>query len=269
MSMTWEDLTCERATLEDIDLNAVMYFQKMSVAHNRMEEETITDDMTVVLNNLNLLDEHGNLKNAAVLLFGKDPNKFFVSCDFRIGRFVNSATDLIFQDIIEGDLIRMADRVINILQSKYLISPIEMPENSLREAIINAIIHKYYIGAHTQMKVWNDRIELWNEGTLPRDITIENMMKEHSSKPRNPDIVDAFYKAGFIENCGCGITKIRNGFIEAGLPEPMFEETCGGICVTMYRPEIAKDVCVNRMIETPFEIHSNEKNDPLENLVDF
>ena len=267
LGLTWDDVVSERATLDDIDPEAVMYFQRMSVAHNRMAAESITDDIAVVLDNLNLLDD-GKLKNAAILLFGKNPGKFVTSCDFRIGRFIKDDSDLIFQDVIEGDLIRMADRVVNILRSKYLISPIhyeglqrieplEIPEDSLREAIFNSIIHKLYTGVHTQMKVWNDKIELWNDGGLPFDMTIESLMLDHSSKPRNPNIAAVFYKAGFIESWGRGITKIRNGFLSAGLPEPLFEESCGGIRVTMYRPQMPgaeKDTEANGTEEAIIEI---------------
>ena len=111
------------------------------------------------------------LKGAALLVFGRNPAKYFPLCDFRIGRFGASESDLMFQDVISGDLIRMADRVVEVLKSKYLISPIhyegllrieplEIPEDALREAISNAIIHKDYTGVHIQMKVYNDRVEL-------------------------------------------------------------------------------------------------------------
>lgn len=140
----------------------------------------------------------------------------------------------------------MADRVIELLKSKYLISPIryeglqrienlEIPEDALREAIFNSIIHKDYTGAHIQMKVWDDRVELWNEGGLPFDMSIDNLLENHSSKPRNVNIASVFYKAGFIESWGRGILKIQKGFEDAGLNAPVFEEHCGGILVTMYR----------------------------------
>jgi len=113
----------------------------------------------------------------------------------------------------------MADRVIELLKSKYLISPIhyeglqriedlEIPEDALREAIFNAIIHKDYTGVHIQMKVWDDRIEIWNDGGLPYDMSIEKLLGPHTSKPRNVNIASVFYKAGFIESWGRGILKI-------------------------------------------------------------
>ena len=76
------------------------------------------------------------------------------------------------------EVVGIADEVLRVLRSKYLIAPIryegmvrkeplEIPESSLREAIYNAIVHKDYTGVAIQMKVWNDRIELWNDGNLP------------------------------------------------------------------------------------------------------
>jgi ATP-dependent DNA helicase RecG len=112
---------------------------------------------------------------------------------------------------------------------------LEIPEDSLREAIFNAIIHKDYAGVHIQMKVWDDRIEIWNDGGLPYDMSIEKLLGQHSSKPRNVNIASVFYKAGFIESWGRGILKIQKGFEDAGIKAPQFEEDCGGVRVTMYR----------------------------------
>ena len=151
-----------------------------------------------------------------------------------------------FQDVIGGDIIRMADRVVEILKSKYLISPIhyeglqrieplEIPEDALREAIFNAIIHKDYTGVHIQMRVYNDRIELWNQGRLPEELTPEKLLERHSSYPRNKNIAEVFYRAGFIESWGRGIRKIVDGVKNAGLAEPKIEDAEGGVRITIFR----------------------------------
>ena len=246
LGMTWDDMVDERASLDDINPEAVSYFQRIAVANKRMAKEAVSDDVKVVLDNLNLINESGQIKKAALLLFGKKPEKFVSAPYFRIGRFRKDDTDLLFQDSVECDLIRMADRVVELLKSKYLISPIhyeglqriedlEVPEDALREAIFNAIIHKDYSGAHIQMKVWDDRIEIWNDGGLPYDMSIEKLLGQHSSKPRNVNIASVFYKAGFIESWGRGILKIQKGFEDAGMKAPLFEEDCGGVRVTLYR----------------------------------
>ena len=246
MGVSWDDVSQERATLDMISPEAVEYFQRKSIANERMSPESFTTDIRSVLENLRLIDDNGHLKNAALLLFGKDPARYFPLCDFRIGRFVANEADLLFQDVIGGDIIRMADRVVEVLKSKYLISPIhyeglqrieplEIPEDALREAIFNAIIHKDYTGVHIQMRVYNDRIELWNQGRLPEELTPEKLLERHSSYPRNKNIAEVFYRAGFIESRGRGIRKIVDGVKNAGLAEPKIEDADGGVRITIFR----------------------------------
>ena len=246
MGVSWDDVSQERATLDMISPEAVEYFQRKSIANERMSPESYTTDIHSVLENLHLIDDNGHLKNAALLLFGKDPARYFPLCDFRLGRFVANEADLLFQDVIGGDIIRMADRVVEILKSKYLISPIhyeglqrieplEIPEDALREAIFNAIIHKDYTGVHIQMRVYNDRIELWNQGRLPEELTPEKLLERHSSYPRNKNIAEVFYRAGFIESWGRGIRKIVDGVKNAGLAEPKIEDAEGGVRITIFR----------------------------------
>ena len=246
MGLSWDDTECMGASLEDIDRESVDFFLHRAIKYGRMPSDSLNDNTEKILTNLNLYDTNHKLKNAAVLLFGKRPSKFFSLCDFRIGRFGRSSADLMFQDSVEGDLIRMSDRVIDILRSKYLISPIhyeglvraeplEIPEDALREVILNAIIHKDYTGPHIQMKVWNDRIEIWNKGRLPEDWTVETLLEDHDSEPRNRNIANVFYRAGFIENWGRGIDKIREGLKSAGLKDVVFEDFSNGMKVTIFR----------------------------------
>ena len=245
MGRSWDDIINERATIDDIDPKAIKYFLRKAVDAERMPVESLNDTPEEVLDNLHLIEDD-KLKNAAILLFGKEPARFFTCADFRLGRFIKDDTDLIFQDIVEGNIIQMADRVMETLKSKYLVSPIhyegmqrieplEIPEKSLREAIYNAIIHKDYTGVQIQMKVFNDYIWLWNDGNLPENYTIETLLGKHTSKPRNLNIANVFYKAGFIESWGRGIDIIQTGFKDAGLPEPTLEATMGGMLVVMPR----------------------------------
>ena len=148
--------------------------------------------------------------------------------------------------LMEGNILTMADRVIEILRSKYLVSPIhypglqrieelEVPEDALREAILNAIVHKDYTGAPIQMSVYNDKLILWNPGRLPEDITIEILKQKHPSRPVNRNIAELFFKSGYIEVWGRGIAKILNACKHAGLPEPIMEEYAGGIQIAFLK----------------------------------
>ena len=207
---------------------------------------TLDDNTETILENLNLITPDGKLKNAAILLFGKQPDKFFVSNGFKIGRFVSDESDLIIQDEIKGNIIQMTEKVIETLMSKYLvfhisyeglqrIETLEIPEQALRELIYNAICHKAYPGEQVQMKIYNDRISLYNYGSLPDGFTVENLLQEHSSRQRNQNIARVFYLAGFIEAWGRGFRKIHNEFEKAGLDQPVYDEHCGGFRVTIKR----------------------------------
>lgn len=138
------------------------------------------------------------------------------------------------------------NKVMDALRSKYLVSPIyyegmhrrevlELPEKALREVIYNAIAHRDYKGAPIQMRVYDDSVQVWNEGPLPSGITPELLLGEHPSHPRNKNIANAFFRAGFIESWGRGYMRIENEMRRVGLPAPKVEEISGGVWVTLKR----------------------------------
>ncbi len=150
------------------------------------------------------------------------------------------------QDLIDGDLIRMADRVMEALDAKYLIRPIhyegmqrrepmELPEEGLREILYNLEIHKDYNGPDSLIRVFDDRITFWNQGSLPAGITPESIFQPHDSQPRNRLIANAFYMAGFVEAWGRGYELITETFTKEGLEVPTIEEEFGGVRVIVKR----------------------------------
>lgn len=188
LGKSWDDVSLEEATLEDIDREAIEYFLNKGIDAQRIPESMQKASTEEILTSLQLIDSNGKLKNAAILLFGKNPAKFFHSVEFKIGRFGNDEADLIIQDVIGGSIIQMADKVVDVLRAKYLVSPVrfegmqrfetlEIPIEALREIIYNAIAHKNYMGPAIQMHVYNDRIEIWNDGNLPEGYTEENYTK--------------------------------------------------------------------------------------------
>lgn len=262
----WDDLVCEGATLDDIDRNAIDYFLRQAIPAGRMSSEALNDSTATILYNLNLTTADGKLKNAAILLFGKEPQRHFISARFRIGYFAMDATDLRYQDEITGNILQMADKVMWALRSRYLkayiryegmhrVEDLEIPEEALRELIYNAIVHRNYLGADTQMKVYDNRIWFWNDGELPQGFSDALKAHEHISKPRNRLIAAVFYRAGFIESWGQGIGKVCATFREKQIPEPTFENFMGGTLVQVQR--ITNDK-VNDQID--------KVNDPISNL---
>ena len=252
----WDDIPVYGATLDDIDRNAIDYFLQCSIKAGRMDESEANSSTEDVLRNLGLFTKEGELKNAAILLFGKHVGQFFPSAVFKIGRFHTDESDLIIQDVIEGNLIQMASRVMEVLRTKYLLSPIhyeglqrieqlEIPDKALRELIYNAISHKAYTGPAIQMRIYDHSIELWNYGLLPKELTPAALLQKHSSYPRNHNIANVFYKAGFVESWGRGFKKIAEEFERASLPLPTIEENGGGVMAIVQRKTI-DEVIVER-----------------------
>ena len=210
-----------------------------------MDPESRKSSKEEVLSNLGLIKD-GTPTNGAVLLFGKYPQRRFVTSSFKIGRFGADDSDLLSQDQIEGNLIQMTDKIMQVLSSKYLIRPIhyeglqrkeplEIPEDALREIIFNSIVHKLQFSTWNQMSIYDDHIRLWNEGILPENYTVETLLSKHTSKPRNPKMAQVFYRAGFIEAWGRGYEKIMKAFDKANLKWPEFTVEQGGVTATIYR----------------------------------
>ena len=247
LNVTWDAATEPSAKIDDIDPDAIKYFLDRAIREGRINESARNDSIEQLLRKLHLInEENGNITLAALLLFGKDVERWNMTVAFRIGRFGSSQADLIIQDKIVCPLIMMPNRIIEVLRSKYLVAPIhyegmqrieplEIPEDGLREMICNAIIHKDYTGTFIQMKVFDDYITLWNGGMLPPNYSVEKLMQPHESHPRNRLMANVFYLAGFIEAWGRGYEKIRDAFKAENLEMPVFEEVRGGFMATIKR----------------------------------
>ncbi len=271
---TWDDIIEPKAKLEDIDIKAIETFKESAFNNKRMPYIKNEENTKVILDNL-LLVENNHLKRAAVLLFGKKPNRFYINAFVKIGRFGKTSDELLFQEIIEGNIFELADKTLDILDKKFLIAKIsyeglhrvekwEYPYKAIRETIINAIVHRDYMGAPIQISVYDDKIIVWNEGVLPDDLTIEDLKRQHSSRPHNPIVASAFFKGGLIEAWGRGTVKIINECIKAGLPEPLIENAFGGIQVTLFKNQLDKSKLIelglnNRQISAVEYLKENLK----------
>ena len=267
---TWDDITVTGGSFNAINGNTLNTFLHNALESKRISPNAAREDIEGLFSSLHLTDTDGSLKNAAVLLFYEKPQKYFITSYFKIGRFGDSDSDLKFQDTVEGNVLDMPDLVIELLRSKYLKSPIryeglkridelEYPEPALREAILNAIVHKDYTGPHIQLSVYDDKLILWNPGALPEDLTIDMLKIKHPSRPRNKNIAEMFFKAGYIEAWGRGISKILVACQAAGLPEPKIEEYAGGMQITflkeIYTDEYLRKMALNeRQIKAVFYI---------------
>lgn len=247
--ITWDRVIEERASPDEIDEVAINQFKKDATRAGRLPDlnQLSVED---ILRKLRLMTGEG-LTNAALVLFGKDPGAFIPNLFVKIGRFGESVVDMRFQEVCEGNLIQLLGDVMEMLEKKFLIKPVrfegihrieelEYPVPALREMLLNALVHRNYLGSMIQIKVFDDRLSIWNAGQLPEELTIEKLFQQHESVPRNPLIAEVCYKAGYIDSWGRGIEKITEACRQAGLPNPAIFERTGGIAVELMQPPTDK-----------------------------
>lgn len=250
--LTWDEVTEPRATFDDIDERSFRMYLEMSKEKDRLPDvEGLT--MEEIFEKLRLT-KNGELTRAAIILFGKDPRRFSTNAFVKIGRFKGDA-DLRFQDVEEGNLIVLLKNVLERLDHKYLTRSIEFkgmlrlehseyPIPALREMLLNALVHRKYMGSFIQIRVYDDKITIWNDGRLPEEITLESLKHVHSSHPRNPLIADVCFKGGLIDSWGRGTVRIIETCKEAGLPEPELTERDGGFLVTLFKDNLTEEQLV-------------------------
>lgn len=248
-NMTWDEVLVPDARWENIDTETVRLFVRRAIQHNRLPEDVNETNVKELFERLNLSNQ-GVLTRAAVLLFSKRPTDFNLLAVCKVGRFRGTSnTDLITDDIVECPLFRMPDRIMELLLGKYLnrnftysglqrIETLEYPEIALREAILNALIHRDYAGnSFFYIKVFDKSMELWNEGMLMNPLNIDSLRTQHLSRLRNKIMADIFYRSGQIESWGRGTLKMIENAREGGYAEPIFAEFQDGILVTFEKKE--------------------------------
>ena len=245
---TWDNVIEPRASFDDIDERTITIFLKKAEETGRLPD--IAGLSTPELLEKLRLAENGQLKRAAVVLFGKDPGRFYPNTFVKIGKFEDDDFTIRFQEVEEGNIIQVLDKVLRSLDHKFLIRSIsfegmnrietlEYPVAALREVLLNSLLHRTYMGAPTQIRVYDTKLSVWSHGTLPDGITLDKLTKPHSSYPRNPILAEACFRGGYIDSWGSGIMKIMNSCKAAGLPTPMIEEDGGGIIVRLFKERFA------------------------------
>jgi len=243
-SNQWDYIT-DDFSLEEIDTETINLFIRLAVDKNRLTDISLNEPSQVILEKLELITD-GKLNNGAILLFGKNPQKHFINLCIRIGRF-KTETTIIDDKWVKGNLFQQFEDTLNILRQyisvRYEIKGIQRediwdyPIPALREAVLNALIHRNYfdVANFILIKVYDDHIWFSNPGGLPEGITVEELKKPHKSYLRNPLIAKVFYLAGYIEQYGSGTVRMVEWMKEAGLPEPEYKEEMGGFSVYFYK----------------------------------
>lgn len=243
---SWDAFPAQGKTINDIDLKKVTRYIKEANANGRRK---IEDEPKDILQKLEFV-KGKKATWAAILVFGREPQKPLSQSAVHCGRFRIDKTQILDDMMIEADLIGQVDEVIKFItrhisvkyefEGKPKRKEIwEYPLEALREAVINAIVHRdYSVPSNVQVEIYDDRIEIWNPGGLLPGITVEDLYKkDHKSVARNKLIAQIFYDIGYIEKYGSGTIKIIDLCKQNGLPSPEFKEVFGGFLV-VFRKDI-------------------------------
>ena len=233
----WDDMAWPGVGLKDLDGRAVDRFRRRAVKCERLPPEVLDESVEGVVENLDLR-EGVHLKRTAALLFHPSPHQLVPGAYVKIGCF--HGPDLLFQDVVRGDVFTQVDRTMDLLYTKYTrglvsydgiyrVETFPVPLAAMREAVINAVVHRDYAShAPIRIRVRDDRISIRNAARLTPGWRADKLAEEHSSRPHNPRIAYAFFRAGLIEAWGWGIRRMLDTCREVGSPTPTWRPEGGG-----------------------------------------
>lgn len=240
----WENEISE-VTVAELDGQEIRRTVQTGIASGRLPADTSVDDITDVLDRLGLR-VRGSLVNAAVVAFGREFLPHYPQCQLRLARFRGvDKNEFLDQRQLNGHAFSLLSEAMQFMTRHLPIAgrieaglferidePL-FPPVALREALVNAFCHRDYAhaGGAVSVAIYDDRLEIWSSGELPLGMTIDDLKKEHLSRPRNPLIAEVFYRRGLVERWGRGTQKIMELCLLAGHPEPEFLEVAGAVGV--------------------------------------
>lgn len=251
----FDERPCPEATLDDVDSSAVTDFVRRARYERQFplpEGAPVAD----VLAHLDLLHA-GRPTNAAVLLFGRDPQRFLPCAEVRCMHFYGTEIQrpVPFYRIFKGSLFEQVDRAENFVLSVINRSvgtrefsarapaAHEIPPAVIREAIVNAAAHRDYASAAAvQVSVFADRVEVWNPGELLPPLTPEGLRHPHSSIARNPRVCEPLFLARYIEKFGTGTLMMIRESAAHALPEPDFGQRAGEFGIVLGRDWLTEKI---------------------------
>lgn len=232
---TWDGVPVPGVTIKDLSGAAIRRFRALARSSGRVDPGILREPLSGLIGKLRLR-EGARLKRAALLLFHRDPERFVSGAFVKIG-FFRAESDLAYHDEVHGDLFTQVAATIDLLRTKYLkaairyegiqrIESFPVPDAALREALLNALVHRdYAVAAPVQIRVYEDRLAIWNPAVLPEGWRLNDLLREHASLPYNPNVANAFFRAGEIEAWGRGIQRIFQACRDAGTPKPRIRLT--------------------------------------------
>jgi len=237
----FDDRIVPEATIKDIDIHKVYEYYRMTRSEEATEYEDRDPSALIEALGLARKGEDGILRPtvAAILVFGKNPQRFFPLSSVNAIRFRGTtlADSQLDRREIKGTVDRIIEESVSFIQKFSTIGSIitsdaikrlditEYPGFAIREAIANAVTHRDYAdpGSQIDLYMFDDRIEIRNPGTLGGGITVEDLINQTGKRwLRNPTIAGLLLELRYIEKAGTGIPRMFRALRENGSPDPEF-----------------------------------------------
>lgn len=239
---------CQNMTVSDSEIKELCKSMKETAIKNIWQDSEKAQIKDVTKNTLIswgvLKESEGKVypTNAYALLTGKMPQMPVIQCGVFKGTnrayFVDRRE---FEGSIQEQMEAAYQYVLEkinmgmTIKGMYRQDVYELPTDSIRELIANAVAHRSYLEpGNIQVALFDDRLEVTSPGMLLNNVTISKMMEGYS-KPRNPAIARAFAYMKIIEKWGTGIPRLFEACEEYGLPKPELVDFDGDFRVNMYR----------------------------------
>jgi ATP-dependent DNA helicase RecG len=227
--ISFEDIACKDLSLKEISLKKVKSFLQEANMSYKISKANLASFLTSLS-----IYRKDKINNAGALMFASKIEKFIPHTESIFAAFKGTdKTNIYDRNDVKDDLLIQFNEAVAFLKKHLNVRSeirgfdrfdiYEIPLDALREAVVNAIVHRDYRikGTSIYVRIYDDRVEIENPGGLPDGITKRDFGK--SSVRRNPIIADLFHRMGIVERMGSGIERMRELMRNAGLKEPVFE----------------------------------------------
>jgi len=245
----FDEQPVEGARLEDLDLDAVRAFLA-----SIYDEPDLDTNWTRLLSALQCLDGNGTPTVTGMLLFGREPQRWFRDVHISAVLFKGTEMTAEFADRkeIKGRLLEQLEDAVTFLKKNVRTpSHVEglerveegLPGNVLREAVLNAVAHRDYRAAsQVRLYVFDDRVEIVNPGELLNQLTLDGIRVGGISQRRNPVLAALLARARRRENMGMGVPEMLRQMKARKLPPPEFTVSAGHFRVVLRLGGATRDV---------------------------
>jgi len=251
-SKSQDVFSVENAGLDDLNLEKVKKYLKKSELTKQLNNNYLNE---LMLKEHFVVKENNQLTPtiAGILLFGKNPHLNITQCEIRADRYVgDSRVEWLDRKDIHGTLFEII-KLTEEFMLKNMRTPAkvigfktefrtEYPVEALREAIINALVHRDWHSSNAiLLRIFNSHIDIISPGGLLRPLKISEIMKDdYIPKSRNKVLVEVLSKSGVMDKRGTGFLRIRESMKKWNLPNPEFIEKLGYFVIRFNNPAIQK-----------------------------